>query len=59
MNQWSCTERGNVFIKEMNIFNRKLESQEPLKIPDSVIQLLEGELYNSDNICTITLRWTH
>ena len=22
----SCINRGNVFIKEMNIFNRKLES---------------------------------
>ena len=28
----------------------KLLCREPLKIPDSVIQLLEGELYNSDNI---------
>ena len=26
MNQQSCTKRGNVFIKEMNIFNIKLES---------------------------------
>ena len=26
MNQQSCTKSGNVFIKEMNIFNRKLES---------------------------------
>ena len=26
MNQQSCTKRGNVFIKEMNIFNQKLES---------------------------------
>ena len=28
----------------------KFLCQEPLKIPDSVIQLLEGELHSSDNI---------
>ena len=54
MNQHTCTKRGNiVVIKEMNIFNRKLESsyvENLSKIPDSVMQLLEGELHNSDNI---------
>ena len=34
----------------MNIFDQKLESREPLKIPDRVMRLLEGELNNSDNI---------
>ena len=33
--------------------------RETLKIPDSVIRSLEGELYNLITYCTITLRWTH
>ena len=40
-------------MREMNIFRLKVGKflcQEPLKIPDKVMQLLEGELHNSDNI---------
>ena len=52
MNQQSCIKRENVFIKEINIFQSKIGKflyREPLKIPDSVIQLLKRELHNSDN----------
>ena len=38
--------RALVFAVMIYVFLRG----EPLKIPDSVIRLIEGELYNSDNI---------
>ena len=52
MNQKSCTKRKCIYKRD-EYFQSKiglLLSQEPLKIPDSVIQLLEAKLHNSDNI---------
>ena len=42
----SCTKRENVFYKRDEYFQPKIGKflrQEPLKIPDSVMRLLEGQ----------------
>ena len=44
---WSQFQNG---IREKSIEIGKFLCREPLKIPNSVIRLIEGELYNSDNI---------
>ena len=41
-----CIYKGKYFRSKIG----KFSCREPLKIPDSVIQLIEGKLYNSDNM---------
>ena len=52
MNQHSYTKEECIY-KIDECFQSKIGNffcQEPLKIPDGVMRLLEGELHNSDNI---------
>ena len=56
-------KRRKCIYKRDEYFQSKIGKflcREPLKIPDNVTQLLEGQLYTTlITYCTITLRWTH